>query len=151
MSTKAQIKTRCPVCGKVYKVPVSAGGHRAKCGECDTVFRVPTQKPELAKNPVASSSPPGHPTEDDILNWLNEGLDEDDRPVRPQMREERKTAMQREKNPNHPAGVVSKEPPQPNPPQSRSEANGSSVRTKDVPRRLTLKRVPQMVAERRAG
>jgi len=63
MSSKVTAKTKCPVCSKKYIVPTSACGHRVRCSECHTVFRVPKQD-NL------------HPTEDDIMRWLSEVQEE---------------------------------------------------------------------------
>lgn len=62
MLHKATIKTRCPTCRGTYTVPAKAAGHRATCSKCKSVFRVAEYNP--------------HPTEDDILRWLNEGMEE---------------------------------------------------------------------------
>ncbi len=65
MATEVKIKTRCPHCHTKYLVPSGALGHAARCARCQQSFRVAPYE--------AKTSPP---TEDDILRWLNEGLDE---------------------------------------------------------------------------
>ncbi|HOW70697.1 MAG TPA: hypothetical protein PKY77_08855 [Phycisphaerae bacterium] len=62
MLNKTTITTRCPTCRGTYTVPPTAVGHRATCSKCKSVFRVSEYNP--------------HPTEDDILRWLNEGMEE---------------------------------------------------------------------------
>jgi len=62
MLNKTTIMTRCPTCRGTYTVPAAAAGHRATCAKCKSVFRVTEYNP--------------HPTEDDIIRWLNEGMEE---------------------------------------------------------------------------
>jgi predicted Zn finger-like uncharacterized protein len=69
MATDTKIKTRCPNCSASYKVPAKAAGRQVKCIRCQTSFRVR----EL------STSKYYPPTEDDILRWLNEALERDER------------------------------------------------------------------------
>jgi len=57
-----KIWTRCPVCRSKYQVGAEAAGHHARCKKCNTRFRVQEYST--------------HPTEDDILRWLNEGSEE---------------------------------------------------------------------------
>jgi predicted Zn finger-like uncharacterized protein len=67
-----KIEARCPACDARYRVPSSGVGHRARCSKCHTTFRVAV--------PDRRSHTPGQhrpPTEDDILAWLNEGVDEE--------------------------------------------------------------------------
>lgn len=77
---QGKIETRCPACGTRYRVPASGIGHRARCAGCGGSFRVA---------PAAFQPRPGDfrhpPTEDDILRWLNEGLDEDYQAARPKV------------------------------------------------------------------
>jgi hypothetical protein len=61
-----KVKTSCPVCQATYKVPAESVGHKARCSQCQAKFRV-TAPPAERKGP---------PTEDDILDWLNEGMEE---------------------------------------------------------------------------
>ncbi len=70
MSVKTTIQTKCPVCEKKYEVPATAVGHRARCAKCQSVFRVsePLQR---------------HPTEDDIMRWLNEAGEEMEKTAHP--------------------------------------------------------------------
>ena len=62
MATMARIKTRCPICRSKYRVPKALIGHRARCARCKTTFRVAEYN--------------HHPSEDDILRWLNEDMEE---------------------------------------------------------------------------
>ena len=62
MATTERIKTRCPICRSKYTVPKALIGHRARCARCKTTFRVAEHN--------------HHPTEDDILRWLNEDMEE---------------------------------------------------------------------------
>jgi len=62
MATTERIKTRCPICRSKYMVPKALIGHRARCTRCKTTFRVAEHN--------------HHPTEDDILRWLNEDMEE---------------------------------------------------------------------------
>jgi len=73
MSGQVKIKTRCPVCHAKYRVPSRSMGHRARCSKCSTTFRVTELKDTL------------QPTEEDILKWLNEGMDSEDVPARPRV------------------------------------------------------------------
>lgn len=74
MSAAVNIKTQCPTCWAKYKVNARAFGRRARCPKCQSAFRVGEKiRP---------------PTEDDILRWLYEGMEEDDLPVRPRMKAE---------------------------------------------------------------
>lgn len=73
MPAKATITTRCPTCHARYQVPLQAVNHRANCPKCHTIFRVT----EYVQ----------HPTEDDILRWLNEGMEEYEFPFRRQIAE----------------------------------------------------------------
>jgi hypothetical protein len=59
------VKCRCPKCKAKYRLPASAVGHRARCRSCRTVFRVPEPAVRI-------------PTEDDILEWLNEAGEKDE-------------------------------------------------------------------------
>jgi hypothetical protein len=63
--TAKRITCVCPQCRMSYHVLADATGRRARCGECGMTFRV-----------VEKIPPP--PTEDDILNWLNEEEDQDE-------------------------------------------------------------------------
>lgn len=67
MTAEANVKTRCPICSAKYRVPVTAVGHRAQCGQCKATFRVGK----------VESSRRRPPTEEDILAWLSEGRDDD--------------------------------------------------------------------------
>ena len=71
MATKERIKTRCPLCRSKYMVPTTLVGHRARCAKCKATFRVAEHN--------------GHPTEDDIVRWLNEGMDEYELANRPRI------------------------------------------------------------------
>ncbi len=57
-----KIWTRCPRCRSKYSVAPKAVGHHARCRKCNTPFLVVEYNP--------------HPSEDDILRWLNEVPDE---------------------------------------------------------------------------
>ena len=61
-----KIDTRCPSCRTKYRLPAAGVGRRVRCVKCQAVFRIP--EPRLRP-----------PTEEDILAWLNEGMDRDDR------------------------------------------------------------------------
>jgi len=56
------IRTRCPVCRSKYMVPHKLVGHHARCSKCKATFLVAEDH--------------RYPTEDDILRWLNEGMEE---------------------------------------------------------------------------
>jgi hypothetical protein len=58
MSSAASLKTHCPICNKAYVVPASAAGHKARCTECQTVFRVTSDAPSSALPPPTYSSEP---------------------------------------------------------------------------------------------
>ena len=73
MSGEGTIKTRCPACHTSYRVPPSSIGHRARCAKCHEMFR------------VADTTQRHWPSEDDIVNWLNEGLDEESLASRPRV------------------------------------------------------------------
>lgn len=92
MSPAASLKTRCPVCNKKYHLPASSAGHRARCSECQTVFRVPRPEEIVSPHdtPIASILPPDTPapavngagsrglhppTEDDIVGWLSQATE----------------------------------------------------------------------------
>ena len=66
MPANAKIKTACPVCGAKYKVATVAVGHSARCSRCNTKFRV-SEYAGISKHA---------PSEEDILKWLNEEMDE---------------------------------------------------------------------------
>lgn len=68
MATGTKIKTQCPACQAKYKVPAEGIGKRVQCPACRVEFRVQEYL----------SSPRRLPTEEDILSWLNEGMEEDD-------------------------------------------------------------------------
>lgn len=72
-----RIRCLCPQCRVQYRVPSSAAGHRAKCRACGATFRVTE---ELS----------GPPTEDDILRWLLEAEEREERTVN-----EREAALRR--------------------------------------------------------
>ena len=74
MLSSAKIKTRCPVCHASYRVPPGSIGQKARCGKCNSSFRVAEVK---KKTPA--------PTEGDILDWLNEGVDEEYLAKRPRV------------------------------------------------------------------
>ncbi|HOW69719.1 MAG TPA: hypothetical protein PKY77_03885 [Phycisphaerae bacterium] len=61
-----RIECVCPECRATYHVPGKAAGRRARCRRCGTIFRI-----VRTTTPVA--------TEDDILRWLGQGEDEEDR------------------------------------------------------------------------
>ena len=69
--TPNKIWTRCTACRSKYLVIFTAIGHHARCKKCGTSFRVEEHNP--------------HPTEDDILRWLNEATEENDVPARPRV------------------------------------------------------------------
>jgi len=73
MSAAMKIKTQCPVCKARFRVPARAVRHRARCSKCGAVFRVVEVKR------------PRVPTEEDIVQWLNEDLEEGDAPVSPRI------------------------------------------------------------------
>lgn len=54
-----KVRTRCPACRSKYTVPASFVGHHARCTQCEKRFIVQEYN--------------SHPTEEDILRWLNEG------------------------------------------------------------------------------
>ncbi len=68
MAAKAKLTTRCPTCGATYHVLSAIVGRHASCTRCRQAFRVAEYNPR--------------PTEEDILRWLNEGLEEYDFPSR---------------------------------------------------------------------
>jgi hypothetical protein len=70
-ATPNKIWTRCPACRCKYLVAVEAVGHHARCRKCQTRFRVEEYNP--------------HPTEEDILRWLNEGAEEEEVSPRPRI------------------------------------------------------------------
>lgn len=76
MSGKGKITTRCPVCEARYHVPAGSIGHKARCAKCQSTFQVAEIK--LVTEPRV-------PTEDDILRWLNEGLDDEFIAARPRI------------------------------------------------------------------
>ncbi len=82
MSGKATIKTRCPVCNAKYRVSARSIGHRARCVKCNTTFRVAEVEKNRPPTEVEKNRPP---TEEDILKWLNEGVDEDHLANRPRV------------------------------------------------------------------
>ncbi|HSW44918.1 MAG TPA: hypothetical protein VLM89_05055 [Phycisphaerae bacterium] len=63
-ATPVKIWTRCPVCRSRYQVIPEAIGNIARCKRCQARFRVEEHNP--------------HPTEDDILRWLNEATEQED-------------------------------------------------------------------------
>ncbi len=65
MAAEVKIKTRCTHCRTKYLVPSEALGQAARCARCGRSFRVAHYQPQ--------ASPP---TEDDILRWLSEGMEE---------------------------------------------------------------------------
>ena len=69
--TPIKIWTRCPACRSQYLVIHEAVGHHARCKHCQARFRVEEYNP--------------HPTEDDILRWLSEGMDEYESHRRPRI------------------------------------------------------------------
>ncbi len=58
----SKIRTQCPACRSKYSVPQTFVGHHARCAKCQIRFIVKVQN--------------SHPTEDDILRWLNESVEE---------------------------------------------------------------------------
>jgi predicted Zn finger-like uncharacterized protein len=77
---EGKIETRCPACQARYRVPASSVGHHARCSRCRNSFLVNQAAPKRAP------SGPGHPpTEDDILGWLNEGVDDEFLAPRPRI------------------------------------------------------------------
>lgn len=66
-----KIWTRCPVCRVKYTVLLEAVGHHARCQKCSTRFRVEEHNP--------------HPTEDDILRWLNDAGEDNEREPYPRI------------------------------------------------------------------
>ena len=104
----AMVKTRCPVCAARYDVRTATVGRRARCAKCDSVFRVAACRPagsngthhaaqvvHVASTVVRVTSTKDQsnqvkrriPTEDDVLRWLDEAQDEEDRElaVRPRV------------------------------------------------------------------
>ena len=69
--TSNKIWTRCPACRSKYLVTLEAVGHHARCKQCQARFRVEEYN--------------SHPTEDDILRWLSEGMEEYELSQRPQI------------------------------------------------------------------
>ena len=69
--TPIKIWTRCPACRSMYLVILEAVGHHARCKNCQARFRVEEYNP--------------HPTEDDILRWLSEGMEEYELHQRPRI------------------------------------------------------------------
>lgn len=69
---EGKIETRCPACGAKYRVPEASEGHHARCLKCQTRFLV--ARPEKKQPAVEQFRPP---TEDDIMQWLNEGADDE--------------------------------------------------------------------------
>ena len=66
-----KIWTQCPVCRAKYTVLLVAVGHHARCKNCSTRFRVEEHNP--------------HPTEEDILRWLNETGEDNEREPYPRI------------------------------------------------------------------
>lgn len=62
-----RIKCRCPHCRRSYRVPPSAAGHRAHCHACGGMFRLVE---EILRPP----------TDEDVLRWLLEAEEDEDRP-----------------------------------------------------------------------
>lgn len=85
MSAKAKIQTFCPACHARYTVPAANAGQKARCGKCNTRFRI--EEPALPSTGGAADASGRHgpPTEEDILQWLNEGLEEFEFPARPRV------------------------------------------------------------------
>jgi hypothetical protein len=69
--TPIKIWTRCPACRSKYLVILEAVGHHARCKNCQARFRVEEYN--------------SHPTEDDILRWLSEGMEEYELSQRPRI------------------------------------------------------------------
>jgi hypothetical protein len=85
MAANQEFKVHCPTCGAKYKFAAAVAGRKARCTQCQTVFRVasitPTPKPAASSEQtsaahVVHASHAGIPTEDDILRWLAEADDE---------------------------------------------------------------------------
>jgi len=69
--------TTCPTCKSKYRVPEWSVGHSAHCNKCNTRFTI-------AEYIHRSKGYYPH-TDDEILSWLNEGIDEDDLAARPRI------------------------------------------------------------------
>jgi len=63
-SSNVKVRTRCPACRSMYTVPAAFVGHHARCTKCRARFVVNEYNP--------------HPTEEDILRWLNESNDDNE-------------------------------------------------------------------------
>ncbi|NLX20837.1 MAG: hypothetical protein GXY55_04080 [Phycisphaerae bacterium] len=83
MAAEVRINTRCVHCRTKYVVSGEALGQVARCARCGRSFRVAPYQPK--------TSPP---TEDDILRWLNEGLEEYEFATRPRVVEELPTSRE---------------------------------------------------------
>ncbi len=109
MAANHEFKVRCPSCGTKYKFPASAAGRKARCAQCQSVFRVgdavddstaPSVSPHKTKagrsvppSMPARTTPPGVPTEEDILRWLSEADDDAERERRAELDEENELAV----------------------------------------------------------
>ena len=71
MDTTEKIRTRCPICRSKYMVPATLIGHHARCAKCKATFLVAEHN--------------HHPTEEDILRWLNEDIEEYEFAPRPRI------------------------------------------------------------------
>ena len=62
MAADAKIRTTCPLCDSHYHVAAEKIGQKARCTRCHGTFQIV----ERIK----------HPTEEDILRWINEGMED---------------------------------------------------------------------------
>lgn len=113
MAARDEIKVRCPACGAKYRVPAKAVGQKARCVRCKSPFRVVDPLPDSNRAPAAEKTRAQRPepardsktlrhppTEDDIVRWLSEGADEDERPAtRPQLRRPQEPAARGDTEP----------------------------------------------------
>lgn len=107
MAARVEIKFRCPSCGSKYRVPASAMGHKIRCSQCRSVFRLTDPRGDSHDSAAQSASNPGRaassqagssgtsqdvprtikgvPTEEDILQWLSEADDDASRERRSEL------------------------------------------------------------------
>lgn len=72
MATPQKVRTFCPHCRARYEVPAVSVGHTARCVRCKQPFDITVNTPK-----------PSPPTEEEILRWLNEGMEDYDVPKPP--------------------------------------------------------------------
>jgi hypothetical protein len=92
----SKIRTHCPACRSKYSVPKAFVGHHARCAKCQSRFIVKAQN--------------SHPTEDDILRWLNENVEEGEHAYAPRIVTSRPQSAQSADAPRSPSAPSAEMP-----------------------------------------